>query len=162
MKVSQYVVFKTTNMCFYVIYTFKVNLHCNCLNVLAWNKCNIWNFSKWNRMNKWLSIYLHTKQLKENCLMCGHHPSTQSLYQYGVCLPNLIIDIQQCAMMCVIPWCRKVYQSPLSFKTCTPTHLSWHPSQENTRFSDDTPGSGWLKKINIKPWKPITYRNCVS
>ena len=43
-----------------------------------------------------------------------------------------------------------------------PPYLHTHPSKENTRFYDDTPESGRLKKINIKPWKPITYRNCVS
>ena len=39
---------------------------------------------------------------------------------------------------------------------------SWYPSQQNTKFYDDTPESGRLKKINIKPWKPITCRNSVS
>ena len=39
---------------------------------------------------------------------------------------------------------------------------SWHPSQENTIFYHDTLESGRLKTINIKPWKPITCRNCVS
>ena len=38
---------------------------------------------------------------------------------------------------------------------------SWHPSRENTRFYDDTLEPGRLKAINIKPWKSITYRNCV-
>ena len=41
--------------------------------------------------------------------------------------------------------------------------LSWHhPSRGNTRFYDDMLESGRLKTINIKSWKPITYRNCVS
>ena len=39
---------------------------------------------------------------------------------------------------------------------------SWHPSRENTIFYHDTLESGRLKTINIKPWKPITCRNCVS
>ena len=43
-----------------------------------------------------------------------------------------------------------------------PSPSSWHPSQGNTRFYDDTPESGRLKTINIKPWKPITNKNCVS
>ena len=43
-------------------------------------------------------------------------------------------------------------------KSCS----SWHQSQENAKFYDDTPESERLKKINIKPWKPITYRNSVS
>ena len=42
-----------------------------------------------------------------------------------------------------------------------PCPHSWHRSQENTRFCDDTLESGRLKTSNIKPWKPITYRNCV-
>ena len=42
----------------------------------------------------------------------------------------------------------------LSLETCTP--LPWHPSWEITRFYNNT-----LKTINIKPWKPIDYRNSV-
>ena len=49
----------------------------------------------------------------------------------------------------------------LSLEICTPPP-SWHSSQENIRFYDDTLESGRLKTINTKPWKPITYRNCVS
>ena len=37
----------------------------------------------------------------------------------------------------------------------------WQPSWENCRFYDDIMESGRLK-TNIKPWKPIAYRNCVS
>ena len=56
--------------------------------------------------------------------------------------------------------------SPLYFKTCNPhsPHSpcpSWHSLWENTRFYDDTPESKGLKKSSTKPWKPITYRNCV-
>ena len=57
---------------------------------------------------------------------------------------------------------RKGVSAPFSLETCTPPPPSWHhPSQENTRFYDDTLKWGILKTINIKPWKPITYRNCV-
>ena len=52
---------------------------------------------------------------------------------------------------------RKGVSVPLSLETC-----NYFPSPENNRFYDDTPESGRLKTINIKPWKPITYRNCVS
>ena len=31
-----------------------------------------------------------------------------------------------------------------------------------TGFYDDTPESRRLETINIKPWKPNTFRNCVS
>ena len=43
--------------------------------------------------------------------------------------------------------------SPLSLETCNPPPLppSWRPSRENTRFYGDTPESGRLKTINIKP-----------
>ena len=40
--------------------------------------------------------------------------------------------------------------APLSSETCNPPSspcLSWHQSPENTRFYDDTPESGRLKKI---------------
>ena len=49
---------------------------------------------------------------------------------------------------------------PLSLETCNPP--SWHPSRDNTRFYDDTLESGRLKISNINPWKPVTYKNCVS
>ena len=72
------------------------------------------------------------------------------------------------------PWCRKVYQSLLLFSS----PLSWYPPpffrifrnmhlhlltpiMGNTRFYDDILELGRLKVINRKPWKPITYRNCV-
>ena len=52
--------------------------------------------------------------------------------------------------------------SPISLETCNlPPHPCWHSLQENTRFYDDTLESGRLKTINIKPWKPIIYKNCV-
>ena len=51
---------------------------------------------------------------------------------------------------------RKGVSVPLSLETC-----NYFPSRENNRFYDDTPESGRLKTINIKPWKPITYRNCI-
>ena len=35
------------------------------------------------------------------------------------------------------------------------------PIMGNTRFYDDILELGRLKVINRKPWKPITYRNCV-
>ena len=46
-------------------------------------------------------------------------------------------------------------------KQLPPPPPFWHPSQGNTGFYDDTPESERLKAINIKPWKPITYKNCV-
>ena len=58
--------------------------------------------------------------------------------------------------------------SSLSLETCNPpTPLplplsSWHPTREKSRFYDNTVESARLKTINIKPWKPIAYRNCVS
>ena len=39
---------------------------------------------------------------------------------------------------------------------------TWTHPRNNSRFYDNTPESGRLKTINIKPWKPITYRNCMS
>ena len=53
---------------------------------------------------------------------------------------------------------------PPIFRSMQPPPLtpSWHhPSQVNTRFYDDTLESRRLKSININPWIPITYRNCV-
>ena len=56
----------------------------------------------------------------------------------------------------------------LSLESCNPPSLSpshtfsWdHPSWENTRFYEDTLEQGRLETINIKPWKPVTCRNCV-
>ena len=43
-----------------------------------------------------------------------------------------------------------------------PPPTFWQPSLENSRFYDDLMESGRLKTINIKPWKPVAYRNCVS
>ena len=55
---------------------------------------------------------------------------------------------------------RKGVSAPLSLKKRKPPF--WQPSWENSRFYDDIMESGRLKTINIKPWKPIAYRNCVS
>ena len=52
----------------------------------------------------------------------------------------------------ISPFFRNIQPAPVS---------SLHPSQENNTFYDDTLESGRLKTINIKPWRPITYRNCV-
>ena len=52
----------------------------------------------------------------------------------------------------ISPFFRNIQPAPAS---------SLHPSQENNTFYDDTLESGRLKTINIKPWRPITYRNCV-
>ena len=49
----------------------------------------------------------------------------------------------------------------LSLEKCN-SPPSWHVSWENTRFCDDTLESERFKTINIKSWKPITYRNCLS
>ena len=60
---------------------------------------------------------------------------------------------------------RKRVSAPLSFfippflRNMQSPFPSWHVSRENTRLYDDTLESGRLKTINIKPWKPITYRN---
>ena len=57
-----------------------------------------------------------------------------------------------CPLPDIPPFFRKMY-TPLP---------PWHPLQENTRFYDDALESGRLKAINIKPWKPLTYGNCME
>ena len=43
-----------------------------------------------------------------------------------------------------------------------PTHTLHSMMIQWFAFYDDTPTSGRLKTINIKPWNSITYRNCKS
>ena len=53
------------------------------------------------------------------------------------------------------------FSSPFSIESCTPTILTPIVGKYHFGDSGDAIGSGTLKTINIKPWKPIIFRNYV-
>ena len=81
---------------------------------------------------------------------------------YNIASKNNISMNMHSAERCISP-------PPLSFSSPVlgiPLFLrNMHPSPLLTLitgFYDDTPESRRLETINIKPWKPNTFRNCVS
>ena len=80
------------------------------------------------------------------------HSAKRWMYQPSLSFFISLLDIP--------PFFRNMYPS-LFFRNMNPSHF-FSPSLENTKFYDDTPESGRLKKFNKKPWKPTTYRNFES